>query len=293
MRVRHNWLVCILHISPTVDKKVLPSNREQFQFSLISKTWKSTRTRALPICTSRPRWSAITLGKMLIDAPVQCMWELNTLHHTRYCKFPTITLLLQCNPILHLVSGLIKHSPNVLFSAPGLSEEHPQSVGKVLPIGSLSTSIGSSASSECVLVVYGRCSSIDGCWSLSIGGGLSLSIDDDGGLCLPIDLGGCGFDKPGNPVLRILPYGYGPVYVVGALVAAGEIGATRVGPWGPPDLYLMVPATKAQGLQPPEHLSSDLLHQADDPPGHAGFHCYLVQVSKAQQSLAAQYRSMS
>ena len=68
---------------------------------------------------------------MLMDAPVQCMWELNALHHTRYCKFSRITLLLQCNPILHLVSGLIKHSPNVLFSAPGLSEEHPQSVGKV------------------------------------------------------------------------------------------------------------------------------------------------------------------
>ena len=31
-------------------------------------------------------------------------------------------------------------------------------------------------------------------------------------------------DKPGNPALRILPYGYGPIYVVGGLVAAGEIG---------------------------------------------------------------------
>ncbi|KAF2559769.1 hypothetical protein F2Q68_00015256 [Brassica cretica] len=31
-------------------------------------------------------------------------------------------------------------------------------------------------------------------------------------------------DKPGDPALRILPYGYGPAYVVGALVAAGEIG---------------------------------------------------------------------
>ncbi|KAF3512541.1 hypothetical protein F2Q69_00006550 [Brassica cretica] len=50
---------------------------------------------------------------------------------------------------------------------------------------------------------------------------------------------------------------------------------------------------EAQGLQPPEHLSSDLLHYADDPPGHAGLHCCLEQVSKAQPSLAAQYRSMS
>ncbi|KAF3585421.1 hypothetical protein F2Q69_00030217 [Brassica cretica] len=32
------------------------------------------------------------------------------------------------------------------------------------------------------------------------------------------------FDKPGDPALGILQYGYGPVYVVGALVAAGEIG---------------------------------------------------------------------
>ncbi|KAH0898840.1 hypothetical protein HID58_048408 [Brassica napus] len=32
------------------------------------------------------------------------------------------------------------------------------------------------------------------------------------------------FDKPEDPALRVLPYGYGPVYVVGALEAAGEIG---------------------------------------------------------------------
>ncbi|KAF3556196.1 hypothetical protein F2Q69_00012658 [Brassica cretica] len=31
-------------------------------------------------------------------------------------------------------------------------------------------------------------------------------------------------DKPRDPSLRILPYGYVPVYVVGAFVAAGEIG---------------------------------------------------------------------
>lgn len=96
MSVKHNWLVCKLHTDPPVDKKALPSNREEFQFSLMSKTWKSTGTRALPICTSRsltilpeflweqstkvnnscegstcrPRWSAITLGRMLTDAPV-------------------------------------------------------------------------------------------------------------------------------------------------------------------------------------------------------------------------------
>ncbi|KAF2589009.1 hypothetical protein F2Q70_00038590 [Brassica cretica] len=51
--VRHNWLVCMLHTAPTVDKNALPRNREELQFSLISKTWKSTGTRALPICTSK------------------------------------------------------------------------------------------------------------------------------------------------------------------------------------------------------------------------------------------------
>ncbi|KAF3541347.1 hypothetical protein F2Q69_00023215 [Brassica cretica] len=96
MSVRHNWLVCKLHTAPTVDKKALLSSREEFQFNLMSNTWKSTGTRVLPIFTSRsltippqflweqttkvnnscegstcrPRWSAITLGSMLIDAPV-------------------------------------------------------------------------------------------------------------------------------------------------------------------------------------------------------------------------------
>ncbi|WZZ78686.1 hypothetical protein YC2023_099258 [Brassica napus] len=51
------------------------------------------------------------------------MWELNPLHRTWYCKLPRITLLLQCNPILHLFSGLIEHSPNVLLSLHGLSED--------------------------------------------------------------------------------------------------------------------------------------------------------------------------
>ena len=30
-------------------------------------------------------------------------------------------------------------------------------------------------------------------------------------------------DKQGDPASRILPYGYGPVYVVDTLVAAGEM----------------------------------------------------------------------
>ncbi|KAF3585218.1 hypothetical protein F2Q69_00029438 [Brassica cretica] len=36
-----------------------------------------------------------------------------------------------------------------------------------------------------------------------------------------------------------------------------------------------------------------MLHYADDPPGHAGHHYYLVQVSKSQPCLSVQYRSMS
>ncbi|KAF3550198.1 hypothetical protein DY000_02006778 [Brassica cretica] len=50
---------------------------------------------------------------------------------------------------------------------------------------------------------------------------------------------------------------------------------------------------QTQGLQPPEHLSSDLLHYADDLPGHAGLLSHLVQVSKSQPCLEAQCRSMS
>ncbi|KAF3549904.1 hypothetical protein DY000_02007658 [Brassica cretica] len=50
---------------------------------------------------------------------------------------------------------------------------------------------------------------------------------------------------------------------------------------------------QAQGLQPNDHLFSDLLHYADDPPGHAGLHCCPEQVSKAQPLLAVQYRSLS
>ncbi|KAF3541470.1 hypothetical protein F2Q69_00022397 [Brassica cretica] len=50
---------------------------------------------------------------------------------------------------------------------------------------------------------------------------------------------------------------------------------------------------QTQGLQSPEHLSSGLLHYADDHPGHAGHHYHLVPVSESQPCLAAQYRSMS
>ncbi|KAF3568144.1 hypothetical protein DY000_02015499 [Brassica cretica] len=70
MSVRHSLLVYKSHAAPTVAMKALPSNRDEFELGLMSRTWKSTGTRALPICTSRPRWSAITFGKMLTEDPV-------------------------------------------------------------------------------------------------------------------------------------------------------------------------------------------------------------------------------
>ncbi|KAF3496668.1 hypothetical protein DY000_02053611 [Brassica cretica] len=50
---------------------------------------------------------------------------------------------------------------------------------------------------------------------------------------------------------------------------------------------------EAGGLQPPDHLSSDLLHYADDPPGHAGFQSCPDLELVLQPCFAAQYRSMS
>ncbi|KAF2591912.1 hypothetical protein F2Q70_00038505 [Brassica cretica] len=49
---------------------------------------------------------------------------------------------------------------------------------------------------------------------------------------------------------------------------------------------------QTQGLEPPEHLSSDLLHYAYDLHGHAGLPSHHVQVSWSQPCLAVQYRSM-
>ncbi|KAG2328730.1 hypothetical protein Bca52824_011458 [Brassica carinata] len=46
------------------------------------------------------------------------------------------------------------------------------------------------------------------------------------------------------------------------------------------------------GLQPPDRLSSDQLHYADDPPGHAGFHSRLAQGLKSQPCLMSWGRSM-
>ncbi|KAF3572653.1 hypothetical protein F2Q69_00059341 [Brassica cretica] len=99
-----------------------------------------------------------------------------------------------------------------------------------------------------------RCLSIDGCWSLSIYGGLFLSID--GSIRMSID-----FD----------------------INMAGRMWVS---------CCELLHQYQAQGLEPPEHLSSDLLHYADDPPGHTGLPHHHVQESKSQPCRAAQYRSM-
>ena len=52
------------------------------------------------------------------------------------------------------------------------------------------------------------------------------------------------------------------------------------------------PVASVPGIAAPEHLSSDMLHYADDPRGHTGLTYHHVQVSKSQSCLAAQYRSM-
>ncbi|KAF3507235.1 hypothetical protein F2Q69_00005474 [Brassica cretica] len=100
----------MLHTAPTVAMKALSSNRKEFQLSLMSRTWKSTGTRALPIYTSR-----------VVNASYQA-WDYELFR---------ITLLLQCNPLSHLLSDLVEHSRNVFFSLLGLSEEHPQPVGRI------------------------------------------------------------------------------------------------------------------------------------------------------------------
>ncbi|KAF2551462.1 hypothetical protein F2Q68_00036194 [Brassica cretica] len=188
----------MLHTAPTVDKKALPSNREEFQFSLISKTWKSTGTRALSIFTSRPRWSAITLGRMLTDAHVSHNACGNSIPFTMHstANFPgslfffsviiSFIFSLASQNILLMSSSVslvslknmhnlwVKYTSSngfsngilktlfwklsISFSLASLFRclaTFPFLFLKVLPIGALSTSIGSAASSECVLVVFG------------------------------------------------------------------------------------------------------------------------------------------
>ncbi|KAF2565465.1 hypothetical protein F2Q68_00025256 [Brassica cretica] len=121
----------------------------------------------------------------------------------------------------------------------------------VLPIGTLSISIGSAASSEGVLTAYG---------GLSEGLGYGLSAlrraTSIFGICTQMSI---------------------------------DLDVNRAGRmW----VFCCELLYQAQGLQPPERLSSDLLHYADDPPGHTGLPYHHVQESRSQPCLAAQYRSM-
>ncbi|KAF2568611.1 hypothetical protein F2Q70_00027774 [Brassica cretica] len=65
----------MLHTAPTVDKKALPSNREEFQFSLISKTWKSTRTGASFECElvhplNVNWWSLVPVDRWVLELSI-------------------------------------------------------------------------------------------------------------------------------------------------------------------------------------------------------------------------------
>ncbi|WZZ60325.1 hypothetical protein YC2023_060432 [Brassica napus] len=59
------------------------------------------------------------------------MEKFNTLDYAWYCKLSRITLLCQCDHVFHLLSDLMKHSPNVLLIYLCFSEEHPQPVCEV------------------------------------------------------------------------------------------------------------------------------------------------------------------
>ncbi|KAF3599341.1 hypothetical protein F2Q69_00035775 [Brassica cretica] len=171
--------------------KALPSSREEFQFN-----WKSTGTRALPICTSRsltippeffweqstkvnnscegstcrPRWSAITLGRMLTDAPVSYKACGNSIPCTVHGIANYPESLFFFNVILLLIISLA--SQNILLMSSSFSQVSLKNIHnlwlcfatfsslllRVLPVETLSSSMGSSPSSEGVLTGSSGCS---------------------------------------------------------------------------------------------------------------------------------------
>ncbi|KAF2598754.1 hypothetical protein F2Q68_00011210 [Brassica cretica] len=219
--------------------------------------------------TYRPRWSAITLGRMLTDDPVSHKACGNSIPFTVHGIANCPGSLFFFNIILILIFSLA--SQNILLMSSSSSLVSLKNIHNlVLPVGTLSSSIGFSPSSEGVLTISGgfsegnRCSSIDRRWRWLIDGGFCLSID--GGVIASSDSVGVIGRCSGDPVDRF-----------------GLSGVDRC----------LKSGHQTQGLQPPEHLSSYLLHYADDPPSHAGHHYYLVQVPNSQPCLATQYRSMS
>ncbi|KAF3508086.1 hypothetical protein F2Q69_00007022 [Brassica cretica] len=113
MSAMHNLLVYMSQTAPTVAMKAFPSSREEFQLSL---------------CPGDG--SLLELGHYQ-SAPQEHTRVIDSSYQAWYYKISRITLLLQCNSLPHLLSDLMGHSLNVLFSLLGLSEEHPQPVGKL------------------------------------------------------------------------------------------------------------------------------------------------------------------
>ncbi|KAF2580022.1 hypothetical protein F2Q68_00005043 [Brassica cretica] len=104
-------------------------------------------------------------------------------------------------------------------------------------------------------------------------------------------LGGCGCFAANSSCVRILTALQDAVDSVGVIGRCSGVPVDQFGLAGVDRCSKS--GHQTQGLQPPENLSTDLLHYAYDPPGHAGHHYHLVPVSKSQPCLAVQYRSMS
>ncbi|KAF3509356.1 hypothetical protein F2Q69_00006991 [Brassica cretica] len=109
-------------------------------------------TQSLANCNESWIISNIHISRLLLDNShwitvdsrvYECQTQLVCLHVVN-CSYsshegsPRITLIVQCNPLSHLLFDLVEHSPNVFFSLFGLSEEHPQ---MAYPLGSLESSL--------------------------------------------------------------------------------------------------------------------------------------------------------
>ncbi|KAG5415442.1 hypothetical protein IGI04_003009, partial [Brassica rapa subsp. trilocularis] len=99
----------------------------------------SLRKRALKIAASKPRFELFYLS--LYESSLNCfshqvlryLPDLSEESDPMYTKpqDKRITFLRQCDPVFHLLSDLMKHTPNVLLGYLCFSEEHPQPVCEV------------------------------------------------------------------------------------------------------------------------------------------------------------------
>ncbi|KAF3576621.1 hypothetical protein DY000_02030738 [Brassica cretica] len=233
------------------------------------------------------RWSAITLGRKLTDDPVSHKTCGNSIPFTVHgiANFPGSLFFF--NVILILIFSLASQNIFLMsssFSLVSLKNIHNLCFAsfsflllRVLPVGTVSSSIGSSPSSEGVLTGFGR-------YSKGLGLGLSALSRARSifGICTRIFTA---LQDAADSIGVVDRCSGVPVDQFGLVQRWLLVVGTSI-------IHVVVVAVVV-GFLPPEHLSSNLLHYADDPPGHAGLHCCLVQVSKAQPCLAAQYRSMS